>query len=577
MLSASNFQTLTQAPGQVLIFLGAANNPFSQVVSLTTDIDPSAVVVAHLDDDNLDGELNDLDFPDLAVANFGNPPSSPRNFAPHLGSVGVFRNNRDATFGTFESVGGAASYGTAEGTYSLVAADLDDDDDYDLAVVNGISDSLSLLINDGRGAFDAQPALPLGTKATSVTAEDLDDDNDLDLAISNGASDGVVILRNDGLANFTSAGVLGVGDFPKSFSFSVTSGDVDGDGTLDLAVARGLASEVTVLKNSVVTTIHEVRLTVNEELDDQDFGLQFNNRAPTEINLTSSSLREDADTSQALPVGTLSVVDLDFEDTHVLELAPDTSSIANELFEIVGNQLLLKSGVELDHETQDPLSVRVQATDSGQLVKIETLLVRVTDVNEAPSAIALVPDDIDENTSTANDVQIGLLSASDPDDGDSHEFSLFDPAGDTDNSSFVITDNRLFVKAGVDLDHEATDSYSIRVRATDSGPLHFDAVFTIHVNDRNEVPTDINLTVDAIDENTDTTNNVQIGLLSASDPDDGDSHEFSLFDPAGDTGQQQLCDHRQPVVREGRRRPRPRSKRQLLDSCAGDRFGTVDV
>ena len=270
---------------------------------------------------------------------------------------------------------------------------------------------------------------------------------------------------------------------------------------------------------------------------DEAFTIHVNDRneVPTDIDLTVDAIDENTDTTNSVQIGLLSATDIDDGDSHGFSLETGEGDTDNSSFVITDNRLFVKAGVDLDHEANGSYSIRVRATDAGDLHFDEVFTIHVNDLNEAPTDIDLTVDVIDENTDTTNDVQIGLLSATDPDDGDSHEFALFDPAGDTDNSNFVITDNRLFVKAGVDLDHEANGSYSIRVRATDAGPLTFDEVFTIHVNDLNEAPTDIDLTVDAIDENTSTATDVEVGLLSATDIDDGDSHEFSLFDPAGDT------------------------------------------
>ena len=358
---------------------------------------------------------------------------------------------------------------------------------------------------------------------------------DIDLTV--GAIDENTDTTNDVQIGLLSATDIDDGD-SHDFSLFDPAGDTDNsnfaitDNRLFVKAGVDLDHEANSSYSIRVRATDAGQLTFDEVFT---INVNDRNEVPTDIDLTVESINENTSTANNVQIGLLSATDIDDGDSHGFSLEAGEGDANNSSFVITDNRLFVKAGVDLDHEANGSYSIRVRATDSGQLHVDEVFMIHVNDLNEAPTDIDVTVDAIDENTSTATDVEIGLLSATDIDDGDSHEFSLFDPAGDTHNSSFVITDNRLFVKAGVDLDHEARGSYSIRVRATDSGPLTFDEVFTIHVNDLNEAPTDIDLTVDAIDENTSTATDVEIGLLSATDIDDGDSHEFSLFDPAGDT------------------------------------------
>lgn len=79
---------------------------------------------------------------------------------------------------------------------------------------------------------------------------------------------------------------------------------------------------------------------------------------------------------------------------------------------------------------------------------------------------------------------VGMLSAIDPDAGDSFTYSLVAGTGDTDNSSFTITGTQL--KTAQSFDYETKSSYSIRVRVTDSTGNPFEKALTINVTDVNE-------------------------------------------------------------------------------------------
>lgn len=112
-------------------------------------------------------------------------------------------------------------------------------------------------------------------------------------------------------------------------------------------------------------------------------------------------------------------------------------------------------------------------------------------LNKAPEEIALSHNSVVENTTAGG--MVGTFSTSDPDAEETFSYMLIAGAGDVDNGSFTISDNKLFL--AVTPDYEAKDSYSIRVRSTDSGGLYVEKTFTIHVTDVNEPPVNPDPTV----------------------------------------------------------------------------------
>jgi hypothetical protein len=123
-----------------------------------------------------------------------------------------------------------------------------------------------------------------------------------------------------------------------------------------------------------------------------------------------------------------------------------------------------------------------------------TVTVTVTCVNDPPTDIVLSKSDVDENQ-PINTV-VGTFSTTDPDVGDPHTYTLVGGAGSTDNGSFNISGNQLRTSAVFNF--EVKNSYSIRVRTTDSGGLFFEKIFTITVNDLPEAPIASNDTYDTI-------------------------------------------------------------------------------
>ncbi len=123
----------------------------------------------------------------------------------------------------------------------VVIADLDGDGDLDLATANfhgsgnsNDDEEVSVLFNNGDGTFGNLALYPVtGTTPQGVAGGDLDGDGDLDLAVTHRSPHGVNVLLNNGDGTF----VLGPDHAVSGSAHGVTAGDLDGDGDLDLAVA----------------------------------------------------------------------------------------------------------------------------------------------------------------------------------------------------------------------------------------------------------------------------------------------------------------------------------------------------
>jgi Ca2+-binding RTX toxin-like protein len=92
-------------------------------------------------------------------------------------------------------------------------------------------------------------------------------------------------------------------------------------------------------------------------------------------------------------------------------------------------------------------------------------------INAAPADIALSQDSVVENS--ANGTVVGVLTANDPDVGDTFTFSLVDDAG----GRFAISGDELIVAGAID--HETAAVHAVTVRATDAAGEAFDETFNI--------------------------------------------------------------------------------------------------
>ena len=156
----------------------------------------------------------------------------------------------------------------------------------------------------------------------------------------------------------------------------------------------------------------------------------------------------------------------------------------------------------------------------------QTVTLNVNDINEAPINVALTGNgSVDENLAAG--ALVGTVSASDPDAGDSWTYSLTDASG-----NFTIDPNSGEIRTTGALDHEAQDSYTVTIAATDAGGLTTSQTVTLNVNDINEAPVNVTLTGDSdVDENL--AAGTLVGTVSASDPDAGDSWTYAITDASG--------------------------------------------
>jgi hypothetical protein len=213
------------SPGgeSVTILLGNGDGTFTKKSLLSLPGGPQAVAVGDL---NLDGKL------DLAVVNYSTQ------------SVTILLGNGDGTFAKR-----ASQPATGVEPLSIAIGDFNGDGIPDLAVSNqnyGYPNpgTVTVLLGNGRGNFHATPVSPqTGSIPDTILVADFNGDGKPDLLTSNAGSNTISLLLGEGHGAFAKAQSFAAGTDPLGAAL----GDFNGDGILDVAVANNTTASVTVL------------------------------------------------------------------------------------------------------------------------------------------------------------------------------------------------------------------------------------------------------------------------------------------------------------------------------------------
>jgi hypothetical protein len=209
----------------VRVLLGNGDGTFQPARTYAAGLGAFSVVV---DDFTGDGIL------DLAVAAAGAPFGSGEGMNVLLGNGdGTFQPARTFAAGGFPT--------------SVVAGDFTGDGILDLAVANSGGNNVSILPGNGDGTFQEVRSFPVGSNPRSVAVGDFTGSGILDRAIANKGAfsfdESVSVLLGNGNGTFQAAHNLDAGPTPVA----VVVGDFNGDGKADLAVANGIYGTVSVL------------------------------------------------------------------------------------------------------------------------------------------------------------------------------------------------------------------------------------------------------------------------------------------------------------------------------------------
>jgi hypothetical protein len=209
---------------RVAVFTGRGDGTFDSAEFFdvrnsdsTRSAEPRSIVLADINNDD------DLD---LVVGN------------ANRDSVAILLGAGDGTFGS------PVEYDVANFPLSVQVADLDNDGALDIIVANGVdadgtgtqASALHLLPGNGDGTFDIDSMVGYVVNAGpgSLVAADLDQDGDIDLAASSNSLNSVQTFNGRGDGRLSSGSVFAMGTSPNAVGVT----DIDGDGLADLFVTN---------------------------------------------------------------------------------------------------------------------------------------------------------------------------------------------------------------------------------------------------------------------------------------------------------------------------------------------------
>ena len=363
---------------------------------------------------------------------------------------------------------------------------------------------------------------PDDTALLSITVTD-SNEAPTDIALSN-----TTVNENIDTGSGCSVGTLTATDpdTGDTATYSIVGADqgsfsIGGSGSDELILTDGILDYET--KSSYEVT---VRVTDSGSLTyDETFTITVNDLNDSPV-IDNQSFGIDENSSNGTSVDTVAVSDEDAGDSLTYSITGGNTDGAFAINSSTG-ELTIANCSALNFKVNPSFSLTVQVEDTGSLSDTSTITITLNDVNEAPSvSLTNTTTILPENTDTTSRIKVANIVEGD----DALGTNVLSLTGD-DASLFEIDSDVLYLKAGTVFDYETNPVLDVTVEVDDTlvGATPDDtALLEINVTDDNEAPTDIALSNNTVDENTDTSSGYSVGTLTSIDTDTGDTAAYSI-------------------------------------------------
>ena len=163
---------------------------------------------------------------------------------------------------------------TGDRASSVAIADLNGDAIPDLAVANGGSDDVSVLLGNSDGTFQTEQRFAAGGLPWSIAIADLNCDEIADIAVANYFDDDASVLLGHGDGTFQTQQRFPVGNEPRSIAIN----DLNGDGIVDLAVVNMDNDSMSLLYGNGDGYLSAQRILPGLERSERDYHHRFERR-----------------------------------------------------------------------------------------------------------------------------------------------------------------------------------------------------------------------------------------------------------------------------------------------------------
>lgn len=170
-------------------------------------------------------------------------PVSLAQFSASLGGAGV------DVAGVSSSSFPTANYATGNGPTFVTAASLRNNGIDDLIVTNFTDNTVSVLLGNGDGTFQAQVPYDVGAAPEWIATGDFNKDGKVDLAVANQNANTLSILLGNGDGTFQPQTTIPTGNQPMSV-IAANMHDANGNGNLDLVVANHGDSTISIFQGN---------------------------------------------------------------------------------------------------------------------------------------------------------------------------------------------------------------------------------------------------------------------------------------------------------------------------------------